>query len=484
MKYLIYLVTSLALSLSCHAEAGLYGERWRPQYHFTPAHRWIGDPCGLVYADSVFHAYSWGAYESSDLLHWREINNDALRNVPDGIGKFTGSVVVDRDNTSGFGNGTYVAAFTSFDEVSKKQSQSVSFSDDKGRNFYYYDRNPVIDIWSTEFRDPTVIWDKERGRWVMLVAKALEKKVSFYSSSNLKDWEWLSDFGPMGDNERSWECPDMFRLPVEDGAGQEKWVLVVSVNWAREQYFVGEFDGIRFIPDHPYSEPLYVDDGLDYYASRVFQDFDGTLSDTYSIGWVSTWDYAQNVPTEYGKGVWSLPRSLSLRHSDDGLRLVQKPFEGIKSLRGKAYAFDSRLKPGITQLPGITEMGNVYEMIMDIPADSGNMIGVFICQGDGKRLVLGYDVSSCRLTLDRTNVSDVEIPKFERISSCKVAPVNGHLSIDLFMDKSVVEIFVNDGEKVMTALAFPPDSAVSASVFSLKRTSPVKITTYEMKSVW
>lgn len=198
-----------ALFTNASAEEA-YTEKWRPQFHFTPAHRWIGDPCGLVYFQGKFHAYSWGAAESEDLIHWKERNQNAITDIPTGVAPFTGSVVVDKNNSAGYGDNAFIAAFTSFDEQSKKQSQSIAFSLDEGETFQYYDLNPVIDIWSTEFRDPTVIWDENTHRWIMLVAKALEKKVAFYASKDMKHWDWLSDFGPMGDNEKSWECPDMF----------------------------------------------------------------------------------------------------------------------------------------------------------------------------------------------------------------------------------------------------------------------------------
>lgn len=477
-------VGAVALSAAAASPdtAAVYAEKWRPQYHFTPAHRWIGDPCGLVYFDGKYHAYSWGAAESSDLLHWTEINQNAI-DMPEGTAPFTGSVVVDRDNTAGYGEDAFIAAFTSFDEQTKKQSQSIAFSRDGGRNFQYYDLNPVVDIWSTEFRDPTVLWDDATGRWIMLVAKALEKKVAFYASPDLKHWEWISEFGPAGDSDRSWECPDMFRLPVE-GSDSCRWVLLVSVNWAREQYFVGDFDGTRFIPDNPSQAPLYVDAGLDYYASRTFADYDGTLPGVYSIGWVSTWDYAQMVPTTYGKGVWSLPRELSLRATPDGLRLVQKPVEALKGLKGAGVRLDRRLKAGVTRLPQVSDMTNQYELEARLPVDKADRLGFILCEGEGQSLVISYDTRSETLLLDRTGASEVEIPKFERVAFAKVAPVDETVSLDIYVDKSVVEVYANGGECVMTALVFPADNATGASVFSLNGGSRIELTAYPVDSVW
>lgn len=482
------IITSLLLFICCisiHADesAASYSEKWRPQYHYTPAHRWIGDPSGLVHFNGKFHAYCWGAAESTDLIHWEEINRNAIINLPKGISSFTGSVVVDKNNTSGYGKDAFIAAFTSFDQDSKKQSQSIAFSHDEGRTFNYYDLNPVIDTWSTEFRDPTVIWDEQTHRWIMVVAKALEKKVAFYASDDLKHWVWLSDFGPEGDNEKSWECPDLFQLPVE-GSDVRKWVLVVSVNWAKEQYFVGEFDGTKFVPDLRYQEPLYIDAGLDYYASRSFQDYDNTLNSVYSIGWVSTWDYAQHVPTEYGKGVWSIPRELSLIVTDKGYRLVQKPIAGLTALRGKPYTLRRRLKSGVVSLDAISKMNNQYEIQAKFSTKGNNTYGLNLCTGSDRHISLTYDTKTQTLILNRTNASDTTIPKFERIAYAKVAPVDNTVNLNIFVDKSVVEIFVNGGECVMTALAFPSDTDCNVELFSLRETTNVELTVYPINSIW
>ena len=461
----------------------LYHEQWRPQYHFTPAHRWIGDPCGLVHFNGKFHAYSWGAAESDDLIHWTEINNNAITGTPEGIAQFTGGVVVDKNNSAGYGNDAFIAAFTSFDEQTKKQSQSIAFSLDEGKTFRYYDLNPVIDTWSTEFRDPTVIWDNQTNRWIMLVAKALEKKVAFYASQDLKHWTWLSDFGPMGDSEKSWECPDMFQLPVS-GTGKTKWVLLVSVNWAKEQYFVGEFDGTRFIPDAENQEPLYVDAGLDYYASRTFQDFDNNLPYVYSTGWVSTWDYAQHVPTKYGKGVWSLPRELTLKETSGGLRLVQRPLSALKDLRGKAFTVNKRLKDGIWPVPEISKMDNQYEIRASFKISGPDIFGFNLCSSDKSGIVLSYDVKSRILTLNRANATSVEIPKFDRVAIAEVSPVDGVLDLAVFVDKSVIEVYANDGECVMTALTFPSEDATGVEVFSVAKTTLMSLAAYPLKSIW
>ena len=291
----------------------LYKEPYRPQYHFSPEKGWIGDPSGFMYYQGKYHMYWWGKVESTDLVHYQQITPYAMTGADDNISYFTGSAVVDKNNTAGFGKGAYVAAYTVFEKDSKKQAQGISFSHD-GKTFHYYEGNPVLDLWSTEFRDPTVFWHEPTQKWVMVVAKALEKKIKFYTSPDLKNWTWTSDFGPAGDSEKSWECPDLFQLSVDGDSDKKKWVMVVSVNWAQEQYFIGDFDGTSFklMDNHP-AEPLYVDKGLDFYASRTFQDFDGTLDSKISMGWVATWDYVPVAPSKYGKGFWSIPRNLELK---------------------------------------------------------------------------------------------------------------------------------------------------------------------------
>ena len=465
------------------ADTALYREPYRPQYHFTPAHRWIGDPCGLVKHNGKYLAYSWGCAESDDLIHWKEINKDAIKGLPEKISPFTGSVVVDTDNTSGWGKDAMVAAFTSFDNDSKKQSQSIAFSHDGGHTFQYYDLNPVIDIWSTEFRDPTVIRYAPTGKWVMAVAKALEKKVAFYESDDLKHWRWTSDFGPMGDNERSWECPDLFQLTVVE-TGEKKWVLLVSVNWAREQYFTGDFDGKEFKPDRAYVEPLYVDDGLDYYASRVFQNYDGDGDDVNTIGWVNTWDYAQQAPSKWGKGVWSLPRKMSLYKDEEGiLRLRQQPVDGLKELRGKKYTLNRKLRRGAEPVAAVGAMGNQYELEVVIDSKENDVAGLNLCCGDGRKVGISYDSASGYLTIDRTNFTDATLPKFERIAYSRIGKAGESARLRIYVDKSTMEIFADNGKKVFTLLTYAAPGQDGVETFSMNGHTKIDFSAWPLKSI-
>ncbi len=463
---------------------GLFKENYRPQYHFSPKHGWIGDPSGLIYYQGKYHMYWWGKAESVDLVHYKEISPFVMKDTDPNIACFTGSVLIDKENTAGFGRNAYIAALTVYEKDSKKQAQGIAFSHD-GKTFYHYDGNPVLDLWSTEFRDPTVFWSKQTKKWVMVVAKALEKKVKFYESDDLKHWTWVSDFGPAGDSEKSWECPDLFELPVDGDWNHRKWVLVVSVNWAQEQYFIGDFNGkeFRLTDNHP-ATPLYVDKGLDYYASRTFRDYDGTKKEVVSLGWVATWDYAQKVPSAYGKGFWSIPRTLELKTFPEGLRVIQKPVDQLKTIRGKEYHSKYELNPGCTPLRIFKPRKNVYEMDVTFSTDISNTFGLHLCKGGDRKLTISYDTDSHHLIIDRTHVADTKIEKFDCVAHAVVDPDNGKLRLHIFVDKSSVEIFANDGKDVFTLQTFPSESQTGIELFSLRKGTQMEFSAWELESIW
>lgn len=251
---------------------------YRPAYHYTAAKNFMNDPNGLIYHAGAYHLYyqynpsgttagngSWGHATSPDLVHWKRqplaISTDAREDV------WSGSVVYDKTNSSGFGTKrkpAMVAIYTSFDKATGIQRQSLAYSRDDGYTWTKYAGNPVIDIGSRDFRDPKVFWDSEHGGWRLVVALAAEKKVSIYSSDDLKNWRHESDFGPAGAASAVWECPDLFPLALDGKSKQQQWVLSVSVS-GKTQYFVGTFDGRTFTsPDADYTPP----------AGTVINDFE------------------------------------------------------------------------------------------------------------------------------------------------------------------------------------------------------------------
>ncbi len=466
----------------------LYHEHYRNQYHFSARRGWISDPCGFLYYEGKYHCYWWGCAESEDLIHFNEVSRFVQKDVPRGLGCWTGCVVADPKNTAGFGRDAYISCLTLNDAERKNQSQCLTVSHDHGRSFHYYDGNPVLDIGYQDFRDPTVIWHEESGQWLMVVSKTLESKAAFYASPDLKHWTWLSDFGPAGRTYRCFECPDFFQLTVDNGPkkGQKKWVLVVSVDWDNEQYFVGDFDGTTFHAEGLKQETgVYVDCGPDFYASRTFKDFDGTLGGkVYSMGWMSNWRYCRDLPMTYGKGFWSVPRELSLLDTPAGWRLVQRPKQELTTLRGTRQHYQGRLKQGRTVVKDVARLENVYEAEVSFDTSVSNTFGLNLCAGGGRKLVVTYDTGSHSLVVDRTQVADFEMTKFEHTCHAKVAPINGRLKLRIFVDKCCVEIFSEDGTSVFSLATFAADDHTALELFAHQPGTNYQLDVWPMTSIW
>ncbi|MBP8143783.1 MAG: glycoside hydrolase family 32 protein [Inhella sp.] len=275
-------------------------EAWRPRFHYSPARNWMNDPNGLVHVDGQYHLYyqynpvdaqwgniSWGHAVSTDMVSWEEL--PVAIPATERVMAFSGCVVVDQHNTGGFApagssSPALIAFFTGFDPSTKIQSQHLAFSLDGGRSYVPYAGNPVIDIGSTEFRDPKVLWHEPTRRWVMLVVAALRQEVWFYTSSDLRNWSKVSTFGPAGSAANNiWEVPELFELPVVGASGLKRWVLIVSVNlgsiWGGSgvQYFVGDFDGTSFRAD-----PSDTVDAVTPPPGELVVDFEG---DRFPVGW-------------------------------------------------------------------------------------------------------------------------------------------------------------------------------------------------------
>lgn len=259
-----------------------YGEKYRPQVHFTLPKGWIGDPNGLVYRNGLYYLYSYGTWEgavSKDLVHWKDIPVTAPALDPGSNAFYSGSAVTDTLNTSGLGtrkNPPMVAVYTSVQQATGVQNQSMAYSLDQGRTWTRYADNPIIDIGSQNFRDPKVFWYAPKHEWLMAVTLSDQYKVSFYSSPNLKDWTHVSDFGPAGATTGVWEMPDLYQLPVDGDKHKTKWVLTVSVGSTGVQYFVGQFDGTRFTADGPATYTAPTGTPLDSFDSGSYGDWTTT----------------------------------------------------------------------------------------------------------------------------------------------------------------------------------------------------------------
>ena len=472
-------------------------DQYRPRFHFTPPQHWINDPNGLVYADGEYHLYyqhnpfgnewghmSWGHAVSKDLLTWTHLPVALAEFKTPGDTTqtmiFSGSAVVDRANTSGFfGTGKtdgMVALYTSHVHANGKgvaQHQSVAYSNDKGRTWKQFAKNPVLDLGMRDFRDPNVFWYAPQNKWVMAVVKPREYTVQLYESPNLKSWTLMSEFGKTGDQSKIWECPALVEVPV-DGSNQKKWVMLVSSGHRQKdylamQYFVGDFKGKTFTAQKQ-NEVLYVDEGKDFYAGIPFNNLPQSRTKPVMIGWINDWAYAGKLPTEPFKGSMSVPRELSLRPTPDGYRLVQNPIS-LAKLRGKKTTLTNA---AVTRTMPLAFAGEHYELEAAITIGSAKKVGVRLLKSVGEESVLTYDAATQTLSFDRMKSGNVTFSdRFPSIESVNVPLQNGLLKLHLLVDGSVVEIFANDGQQVMTELVFPMKHEGRIELFSEGGTATV-----------
>jgi len=472
------------------AESSYTEERLRPYIHYTPEEHWMNDPNGLVYFDGEYHLFYqykpsgdtwgemfWGHAVSTDLVNWEEL---PIALYPDELGHmFSGSVVVDWNNTSGFGDGTtppLVAMFTQ--EYAGGQVQSLAYSSDKGRSWTVYEGNPVIPQPEglSVFRDPKVRWHEPTQRWVM--ALTIGDQVRIYSSPNLKSWTHESDFGAgHGFHGGFWETPDLFPLPVDGDAGRTKWVLTVSVSQGAPafgsgmQYFVGDFDGKTFTNANPPERTLWVDYGADFYAGMTFSGTDGRV---VWLGWMNNWHYAQTIPSAGWRGTMSLPRELTLRTDENGdLRLTQQPVAELQQLRGAPIEIaPGTIENGTIELADLG--GQAYEIVAEFDVGATvteaayGRFGFRVHAGDGQRTAFGYDASVGELFFDRSQSGVTSFsPEFAASpQKAEYAAGGDALKLHLVVDKTSVEAFADDGRVVFTNQIFPDPSKHRIELFA------------------
>jgi fructan beta-fructosidase len=467
-------------------------QRYRPVVHFTPAENWMNDPNGPVYADGQYHLYyqynpfgnlwgniGWGHAVSSDLVDWEELPMALAVHPPDMA--FSGSAVVDRDDTSGLCEGAadcLVAAYTGLvvDPATAitEQDQRIAVSRDGGASFLPYDGNPVIDLDLVDFRDPNVFWHEPTGRWILAVALPIDRKILFFVSDDLVDWQQVSEFGPAGAQDGLWECPVLMELPVV-GRDETRWVLKVDHNpghitgGSGAQYFVGDFDGTTFTAETPApdAEPQWVDFGADFYCAMTFSNEPDVESGRTWIGWMSNWDYASAVPTHPWRGAMTLPRTVTLTDRDGVLRLTQRLTSALDELRSDHRRYEGPSVASIVDDVAGDPGGDVLDIVADITVGEADSIGIDVAVGDRSAVRIRYDVDGGVLTVDRTRSGEVGFaPGFAAVHSAPVTPIDGSVSVRIVLDRSSIEVFADDGRVVLTDLIFPHPNATGVGLTS------------------
>lgn len=496
------------------AQNPTFDEQYRPQFHYTPRQHWMNDPNGLVYHDGTYHLFhqynpegntwghmSWNHATSEDLVHWNhrgvaipEQGNEMI---------FSGSAVVDHNNTTGFGDGPdaapIVAVYTSHythSADSIDQAQSLAYSTDGGQHWTTYEGNPVLEHPTPNFRDPNVFWYEPDEKWVMAVALPTRHKILFYESTNLKEWSRLSEFGPAGATGGIWECPALFQVPVDEHPDSTRWVLQIDLNpgsiagGSGGQYFIGSFDGTTFTPREGglESAPHWVDYGPDFYAAIPWNNVPDADGRALWLAWMNNWNYAENIPTSPWRSAQTLPRSVQIRTIDGAPRLIQTPVRELQQLRTDHQTLTDRpVAPGTTGLGADGISGRSLELVAEFAPEEAETVGLLIREGTNEHTVVGYDAASDSVFVDRRNSGSVNF--HEGFASRDAAPLSpqddGLVTLHVFVDRSSVEVFANDGARTLTHRIFPSPESDGVSLVAEGGTARLaRLDAWSLRSIW
>ena len=446
-------------------------KKFRPVYHHTPLYGWMNDPNGMFYKDGTYHLYfqhnpygstwgnmTWGHSTSTDLVHW---HGEDIAIEPDAYGSiFSGSVVVDHYNTAGFGEGAIVAFYTSAKSSpwGDSQSQSMAYSTDGGKTFTKYGGNPVLTSDKRDFRDPKVFWYAPGKHWVMILAAGQEMEI--YSSRDLKAWKKESSFGAkQGAHGGVWECPDLIELPVE-GTDETRWVLICNINPGgpfggnAAQYFVGTFDGKKFVNESP-TETKWMDWGKDHYATVTFNNApDGRV---IALGWMSNWQYQTVLPTMQYRGANTIARDLSLYRNADGELVIRcAPSPEIEAARVETHEIPSFRVKDSYEVPSLLDDNDgAYEIEMQLKNSGSSRIILTLSNDKGEKVHMHYDIARKQFVMERSESGRTDFSR--DFPALTVAPVDDTdtINLRLFVDRSSIEAFGDGGKFVMTNRVFP-----------------------------
>ncbi|WP_427006020.1 glycoside hydrolase family 32 protein [Pseudarthrobacter sp. H2] len=484
-------------------------DAFRPALHYAARSTWLNDPNGLIFHEGVYHLYyqnnpegnvwgnmSWGHATSPDLVTWTEhpvaIACDELEDI------FSGSIVFDRHNTSGFGTefkaplvAVYTSAYKQASEHHGVQAQSLAYSLDGGYTWTKHAGNPVLSRGSSEFRDPKVFrYEGDAGSyWVMVAVEAQDFEAVFYKSEDLKSWELLSSFGPANATGGVWECPDLFPLAVDGDPGNLKWVLTVNLNpggpngGSAGQYFVGDFDGTTFTSATTVTKGLqdpdrlghyqWLDWGRDYYAAVSFSDVpDGRR---LMIAWMNNWQYANNIPTTPWRSPMSLVRDVSLKGTDGGWRLVQqvaREFTSVPAGTPPFMAGAGEISEGTHLLDGAA--GSVQRIEATFMPGTAEEFGLIV-RGNGTHGTrIGIRPAEGRIVVDRRESGQTDFHEtFASIDTAPIEPAGNSYDLTVYVDQCSVEVFAQGGQVTLSELIFPASTSTDVSLYAAGGTATI-----------
>lgn len=467
---------------------------YRPVYHHTPLYGWMNDPNGLVYKDGEYHLYfqynpygsrwgnmHWGHSVSKDLVHWEHLDPAIARDTLGQI--FSGSVVVDANNSAGYGKDALIAFYTSASDE-HGQIQCMAYSTDNGRTYTKYEKNPILTPFDglRDFRDPKVFWYEPAQKWYMIVSA--DKNMRFYSSADLKQWEYLSQFGEgYGVQPNQFECPDFVQLPVDGNKDNMKWVMIVNINpgclfgGSATEYFVGTFDGKEFKCDNDKSVTKWLDFGKDHYATVCFSN---TGDRVIAVPWMSNWQYANITPIRQNRGANALPRELSLYSKGGEVYMAANVVKEVEALRKETRKVDNFSLKGEQTISDVVAAEEcAFEVEVDVTPGKSQTVGFDLVNDKGEKTKIYLDMKSGRIVMDRSESGLVAFgeksePHFKENHDCRKTESVNYVNdfalgtwaplslcegktyhLNVFVDKCSVEIFVDGGRIAMTNLVFP-----------------------------
>jgi len=468
-----------------------YNETYRPQFHFTPEANWMNDPNGLTYLNGKFHLFyqyypndivwgpmHWGHASSKDLFHWE---HHPIALFPDSLGSiFSGSAVIDKNNSSGFGRNAMIAIYTYHSDslwvkgYRNTETQGIAFSLDEGLNWEKYKNNPVIKNSSErDFRDPKVFWNEEIKEWNMVLA--VGDRIKIFSSPDLKEWKFKSDFKPIDDLKGLgvWECPDLFKMKINN---EEKWILIVNHGdntpngGSGTRYFVGDFDGETFTNTQP---SIWLDYGTDFYAGVTF--YNVPEDKNILISWMSNWMYAQKTPTKKWRSAMTIPRELTLDKNDQGYFLRQKIAGDFNSIKKEVFNIKSIELPFEENDFDFSQA----ELLFDFDGDE---INISLSNTFGNRLEIYLKDKTLNIDRKKSGLIDFSEKFADTVQSM---PLNENIyNYQLIFDKTSVEILLNDGKFSMTAIFFPNEKYSALNLSSNNGKNLKNLVINKIKSVW